>query len=741
MSELIKTSTSTRTASNAALVCGERRVSYEEFAARVADLARGLIAAGVGPEVPVGVEIDRSVELLVAVHAVVAAGGHYVPLDPNLPEDRVRYMVATSGAQLILVAGDAGAAQARYEGLAPVRTVDCSGPVPDAAPVTDADRLGPILGETAAYTIFTSGSTGRPKGVTVSHRAVANRLAWMRDWYDLTADDVFVQKTPTTFDVSVWELFLPATIGATLVIAAPGRHGDPAYIAELIAAESVTVVHFVPSMLAAFTDVLGAQVSGLSCLRLMFTSGEALTAAVAGPVLEMLPTIEVHNLYGPTEAAVDVTAQRVIAGDRDVPIGVPVPGTQTYVLDAALNPVPAGVPGELYLGGVQVARGYAARPDLTAERFVADPFGDPGARLYRTGDLVRWNRDGFIEYLGRTDFQVKLRGQRLELGEVESAIASAPGVVHAAASVVEGPGGQLLVGYVAPDDVDLDAVAAHVAGSLPEYMRPSVWVVLEEMPLNSAGKVDRRSLPDPELGVAEYVAPETPAEETVAKLFADLLGVERVSVVESFFDLGGNSLAAMRLVARVSDALGVQVSVRDVFDAPSVRELVVAVSGRRPALPPVRAVSPRPGRVPLSFAQQRMWFINRLDSSSGMYNIPLVLRVVGDLDVDALRAAVVDVVVRHEVLRTTFPDVDGVPFQLVHPAGEVAERLDWVVVDSVGGIEGAVAAGFVLQEQWPVRVRVWGSAPGEYVVAVVMHHIAADGESLGPFVSDLVAGY
>ncbi|PWD40986.1 hypothetical protein ACN93_21840, partial [Gordonia paraffinivorans] len=210
-------------------------------------------------------------------------------------------------------------------------------------------------------------------------------------------------------------------------------------------------------------------------------------------------------------------------------------------------------------------------------------------------------------------------------------------------------------------------------------MRPSVWVVLEEMPLNSAGKVDRRSLPDPELGVAEYVAPETPAEETVAKLFADLLGVERVSVVESFFDLGGNSLAAMRLVARVSDALGVQVSVRDVFDAPSVRELVVAVSGRRPALPPVRAVSPRPGRVPLSFAQQRMWFINRLDSSSGMYNIPLVLRVVGDLDVDALRAAVVDVVVRHEVLRTTFPDVDGVPFQLVHPAGEVAERLDWVV--------------------------------------------------------------
>ncbi|GAB85278.1 putative non-ribosomal peptide synthetase [Gordonia rubripertincta NBRC 101908] len=741
MSELTRTHTSTQTASTPALVFGDRRVSRDEFTARVADLARELIAAGVGPEVAVGVQIERSVELLVAVHAITEAGGHYVPLDAELPDERLRYMVATSGARLVLVRDDAAASRDRYEGMAAVRTVDCKGPTPDATPITDADRLSPVRGETAAYTIFTSGSTGRPKGVTVSHRAVANRLRWMRDWYSLTADDVFIQKTPITFDVSVGELFLPIGLGATLVIADPGRHGDPEYVADLIAAESVTVVHFVPSMLSAFSDVLGGRLADLTGLRLLFTSGEALTAAVAEPALAALPDLEIHNLYGPTEAAVEVTAQPVVLGDRNVPIGVPVPDTQTYILDSSLNPVPAGVPGELYLGGVQVARGYAARSDLTSERFVADPFGAPGSRLYRTGDLVRWNRSGAIEYLGRTDFQVKLRGQRLELGEVEAAIAAGPGVVHSAASVVDGPGGQVLVGYLSPDDVDLDAVAKGVAARLPEYMRPGTWVRLSSMPLNSSGKVDRRALPAPDFGATEYVAAETADEQTVAKLFAELLGLARVGVTESFFDLGGSSLSATRIAARISNELGVAVSVRDVFDAPSVRELVAAVRGRESALPPVRRVDPRPELVPLSYAQQRMWFINQLDPASGMYNIPVVLRISGDLDAVALRAAVVDVVARHETLRTTFPAADGAPFQLVHEVSEIGEHLDWRHVGSLADIEAAVSSGFVLEREWPVRVRVWEAAPEEHVVALVMHHIASDGESFAPLVSDLVTAY
>ncbi|WP_169802492.1 non-ribosomal peptide synthetase, partial [Gordonia hydrophobica] len=721
---------------------GDRRVSHAEFQARVAELGSSLAAAGVGPEVAVGVQIERSVELLVAIHAIVAAGGHYVPLDAALPDERSRYMADTAGIELVLVAGETAAAEERYRGLATVHGVDSSGPVQTPLGASLPDPQIAIPPATAAYTLFTSGSTGLPKGVTVSHEAVVNRLEWMRDWYALGAEDVFVQKTPITFDVSVWELFLPIALGATLVIAEPGRHGDPEYMADLIASESVTIVHFVPSMLSAFTDVLGDRLRELTGLRVLFTSGEALTPAVASPVLEALPSLELQNLYGPTEAAVDVTAQQVTADELSVPIGVPVPATQTYVLDPSLSLVPMGVPGELYLGGVQLARGYASRSDLTSERFIADPFGEPGARLYRTGDLVRWNAAGAIEYLGRTDFQVKLRGQRLELGEVESAIAAAPGVVHAAATVVDAPGGgQQLVGYLAPDDVDLDAVVASVAARLPEYMRPTTWVALADMPLGSAGKVDRRALPAPDFQAAEYVAPATSEEAVVAKVFADLLGSDRASVTESFFDLGGTSLSATRIAARVSDELGVAVNVRDVFDAPSVRELVAVVAGRAPAVTPVHRIDPRPTPIPLSFAQQRMWFINKLDPHTGMYNIPVALRISGDLDVTALRAAVGDVVARHETLRTTFPDVDGNAFQMIHGVDQIADHLDWRYVGSQRDIEEAVTTGFVLSQDWPIRVRIWEASPGEYVLAVVMHHIASDGESFAPLVGDLIGAY
>ncbi|GAB85175.1 amino acid adenylation domain-containing protein, partial [Gordonia rubripertincta] len=561
---------------------GDRTVSFGEFGARVWGLARELISVGVGPDVAVAVVIPRSVELLVAVHAVVAAGGQYVPVDPEAPADRVGYMLATSGASVVLVAEGlpVPSVVAGVDGVV-VLGVDASGSF-DAGvgPVSDVDRLAPLGVDDALYTLFTSGSTGRPKGVTVSHRSVLNRLAWMDAWYPVSGSDRLLQKTPVTFDVSVWELFWPLVSGVPLVIAEPGRHGDPEYLREVIVGNGVSVVHFVPSMLSAFVDVLGDRLGELSSLKHVFASGEALAPAVADGLLSRLPGVGLHNLYGPTEAAVDVTAYSVRAGDVVVPIGSPVPNTVTRVLDSRLARVPVGVPGELYLGGVQVARGYAARPDLTAERFVADPFGGPGERLYRTGDLVRWNVSGELEYLGRTDFQVKLRGQRLELGEVEAAVAAAPGVVHAAAVVAESAGGQQLVGYVAPADVDVDVVAGSVASVLPGYMRPSVWVRLDVMPLTSSGKVDRKALPAPVFEAVEYVAPASDAEERVAAVFATLLDVERVSVTESFFDLGGNSLSAMRLVARVSDALGVQVGIRDVFDAPSVRELVAAVADR-----------------------------------------------------------------------------------------------------------------------------------------------------------------
>ncbi len=798
-----------------ALLFEGREVSYAEFGARVATLARELIAAGVGPDVAVGVCIDRSVELLIAIHAVTAAGGQYVPVDMDTPAERARVMLETAAGDIVLVA--AGVVPEPVSGLSGVRVVevDASGEVDlSVSPVTDADRLAPVRGASALYTLFTSGSTGVPKGVTVSHASVLNRLRWGLDAFPWSAGDRVILKTPYTFDVSVPELYGPVMSGATTVVASPDGHRDPGYIADLIAETHATSVHFVPSMLSVFLDVVDRdRLRSLTSLKWLFASGEALAPATVAAAREVWPSVEIHNLFGPTEAAVEVGWADVSDAPALVTIGTPVANTSMLVLDDRMELVPDGVPGELYLGGVQIARGYAGRPGLTAERFVADPFVAPvatvlsvppvppvptvppappvppvasavptgpatpaaplppleplaplaplapvastapvapvppvvhGARLYRTGDLVRRLADGSLEYLGRTDFQVKLRGQRIELGEIESVVAGGQGVVHAAATVATAPaGGEFLVGYVSPASVDLEALKTHVSGALPEYMRPSVWMLLDEVTLNSAGKLDRRALPAPDLTgtETEYIAPVGEAEVALAAVFAEVLGVERVSVTESFFDIGGNSLSAMRVVARAGNALGVELSIRDLFEAPSVRDLAAVSAGKDAALSPVTAVVPRPDRIPLSFAQQRLWFINRLDPASAGYNQPTVLRVSGELDVAALRAAIVDVVVRHEVLRTTFPSDSGVAYQEIGEAASVPGRLDWAVVSSQAEIESAVATGFDLAREWPLRARVWESVPGEFVVALVTHHIAFDGESRIPLVSDLLAAY
>ncbi|MCK0438396.1 non-ribosomal peptide synthase/polyketide synthase [Gordonia alkaliphila] len=724
-----------------ALVAGEREFSYGEFGARIGELARALIGAGVGPETAVGLVMDRSVELVTSVHAVLAAGGQYVPIAMDSPAERAEYVATTAGVKLVLVAKGAAVPEFVAGLNVPVLEVDCSTELPDKVkPLDPSERLAPLRTSDAAYTLFTSGSTGLPKGVTIPHGAVRNFVAWF-DQTVPTGDQRLLFKTPHTFDASVLELFWPLVAGQTMVIADAGGERDPQYLADVMNAADVSVVQFVPSLLAAFLDIVGDE-SLLPKLQVLFSGGEALPPAVAKDFRRRVPQAKVVNLFGPTEAAVYTMSAVLDEVGQVVPIGAPMANTTAFILDSRLHPVPDGVAGELYLGGVQSARGYASRPDLTAERFIADPFGGDGARLYRTGDVVkRSTASGELEYLGRTDFQVKLRGQRLELGEVESAIAGVGGVVHAAARVVEGPAGDQLVGYVAPASVDTGQVAVELAKHLPEYMVPTAWVALEQMPLNAAGKVDRRSLPDPELAAAEYVAPETAEEETVAAVFADLLGVDHVSVIESFFDAGGNSLAAMRLVARVGDALGVQVSVRDVFDAPSVRELVAAVAGRAPALPPVAKVEPRPLHIPLSFAQQRMWFINQLDGAAATYNIPLLLRLRGEVDSAALEAALIDVVARHEVLRTTFPAIDGVPTQRIHSADDVRGRLDWAVTSDSAELERSVVEGFDVTTEFPVRARLLTVDDDESIIAVVVHHIAFDRESMTPFATDLLAAY
>ncbi|WP_040704264.1 non-ribosomal peptide synthetase, partial [Nocardia takedensis] len=717
-------------------------LSYAEFAARVFRLARWLIDRGVGPESFVALGMRRSVDLVVGMYAVTVAGGAYVPLDPDHPAERTEYILATADPVAVLTSGsdlDIDTAQVRIDLL------DLSGLSEE--PLSAAELRAPLRPSNTAYVIFTSGSTGRPKGVAVSHSAIVNRLVWMQSEYGLTPADAVLQKTPATFDVSVWEFFWPLQIGARLVIAKPDGHRDPAYLAEVIAGERVTVTHFVPSMLAVF--VADAAASRCTSLRMVFASGEALPPKPAHRLRE-LTGASLHNLYGPTEAAVDVTYHRVDNTDTDlVPIGAPVFNTQVYVLDARLRPAPVGVAGELYLAGVQLARGYVARPDLTGDRFVANPFGANGSRMYRTGDLVAWNAVGELEYLGRTDFQVKLRGLRIELGEIEQALTGLDEIAQAVV-VVRGDQrtGDQLVAYVVAagaGPVDTDLVREDLTRQLPAYMVPALVMVLAEFPLNASGKLDRKALPAPVFEAAVFRAPTTPVEEIVADIYADVLGVDRVGLDDDFFALGGNSLSATQVAARLSGALDTDLGVRELFEASTVVALAARVESRAGAGARI-ALAPqtRPDLVPLSLAQQRMWFLNRFDPESTVDNIPAAVRLSGLLDRQALQVAVADVLARHESLRTYYPEIDGAAYQRIVPTGQVIPDLapiDVADTDLPARLADFVQTAFDVTVEVPFRARLFEVSPTEHVLALVVHHISADGFSMGPLTRDVMIAY
>nr|WP_280480151.1 non-ribosomal peptide synthetase [Nocardia cyriacigeorgica] len=741
-----------RTPDAPALTFADTTLTYAQFSARVNRLARHLIALGVGPDAHVALGMRRSIELVVGMYAVTVAGGAYVPLDPDHPADRTRYVLDTADPVCVLTTAadefDAGTRTALE-----IESLDLSGY--SAAPVTDAERSAPLLPTHTAYVIFTSGSTGRPKGVAVPHAAIVNRLVWMQSAYQLDATDVVLQKTPATFDVSVWEFFWPLQIGARLVVAKPDGHRDPGYLVELITAERVTTTHFVPSMLSVF--VAEERADECTSLRNVFASGEALPAATAQRMQE-LTGARLHNLYGPTEAAVDVTFHEVTEADTvSVPIGAPVYNTQVYVLDARLNPVPTGVAGELYLAGVQLARGYVARPDLSADRFVANPFGT-GERMYRTGDLVAWNRGGELEYLGRTDFQVKLRGLRIELGEIEAALTGLDEIAQAVVLVRSDDRlGDQLVGYLvatAGQSIDLESVRTRLGGELPAYMVPTAFVVLDEFPLNASGKLDRKALPAPVFEAKAFRAPSTPIEEIVAGTFADVLGVARIGLDDDFFALGGNSLLATQVTARLGAALDTQLAVRDLFEASTVAALANRVernagSGRaRPEL----TAGERPERIPLSPAQQRYWFLNQFDTStSAVDNIPLAVRLSGRLDVGALEQAIGDVFARHEVLRTVYPRSAEGPHQVIGSAERYAPHLTVIAVPEsqlVAKVIEFAMTTFDVTVEVPLAVALFrivaddtGAATDDHVLAFTVHHVAADGSSMGPLARDVMAAY
>ncbi|MFZ2528974.1 MAG: amino acid adenylation domain-containing protein [Rhodococcus sp. (in: high G+C Gram-positive bacteria)] len=723
-------------------------LTYAEFSSRVNRLARHLISLGVGPDTFVGLGMRRSMEMVVGMYAVVVAGGAYVPLDPDHPADRIGHVLdAARPVAVLTTSHDEFATQRELRVLEIDRLV--LGDIDDG-PVVDADRTAPLRPDNLAYVIFTSGSTGLPKGVGVGHRAIVANLRWRQQRYRYTASDVVLQKTPFTFDVSVWEFFWPLQVGAKLVVAQPDGHRDPAYLVRTIAAKSVTAVHFVPSMLSVFlAEPTAAQASSL---RLVFASGEALPPATSARFHEVFDA-ELHNLYGPTEAAVDVTHYATRPGDTVVPIGAAVADTALRVLDDALRPVAAGTPGELYLTGVQLARGYVSRPDITADRFVADPSGRSGERMYRTGDLVRWSTTdpGSLEYIGRVDFQVKLRGLRIELGEIESAVLDRDDVAQAVAIVHADPRtGDHLVVYVVPEagaTLDPHDLVAHSRVKLPDYMMPSLFVQLDELPLNQNGKLDRKALPSPDFAAAarEYRAPETDVEIAVTAVFRDLLDIDRVGLDDDFFELGGNSLVATRAVARLSAHFRVDLQMGDFFENSVVSDVVrlVETAERREERPPL-VPQQRPARVPMSPAQQRMWFLNRLEPDSIAYNIPFARRLSGTFDHDAMRAAVQDLLERHEVLRTLYPEADGIGYQHVLPAPDVAPDLAPIpcTEDEVGErIHTLLATPFDVTEQIPIRIELYRIAPDDHILAFSVHHIAGDGFSAGPLLRDVMTAY
>ncbi|HLL45402.1 MAG TPA: amino acid adenylation domain-containing protein, partial [Longimicrobiaceae bacterium] len=739
-----------RTPGAEAVVFEGERVTYAELNARANRLAHHLRALGVRADTRVGICVERSVEMVVGLLGILKAGGAYVPLDAGYPVDRLRSMLEDSAPAVLLTHPPQAATAAALSAGSAIPVLDLTGGGAwGVHRATNPGRDGVGAGN-LAHVLFTSGSTGRPKGVMLEHGSLVNRLAWMQDRYGMEPGEALLQKTPFSFDVSFWEFFWPLVVGARLVMARPDGHRDPAYLAATIRREGITTAHFVPSMLQLFLEHPEAgRCTGL--LRVP-VSGEAVSAALVRQFHRRLPGVGLYNQYGPTESG-EVTEWECDPGAERVSIGRAIHNSAVYVLDRAAEPVPVGVAGELFIGGVAVARGYLGRPRLTAERFVPDPFGEPGARLYRTGDLARWLPDGTLEYLGRTDFQVKVRGFRVEPGEIEARLASHPGVREAVVLALDdGAGGKRLVAYFVGEALESEALRAHLSGQLPEYMVPAAFVRLEALPLTPNGKLDRRALPAPgadAFAARAYEAPVGEVEKELAGIWSELLGVERVGRGDHFFALGGHSLLAVRVVSRVRRALGVDASPGDLFERPVLADLArgleTATGAEGTAIVPVE----RGGPLPLSFAQQRLWFVDQTERAGTAYHLPMRLRLKGGLDRDALMRALERIVARHEALRTSFPETDGVPAQRIAAVEESPFRL---VEHDLEGRPGAArelgrlmaeeaGAPFDLARGPLVRGRLIRLAGNDHVLLITMHHIVSDGWSMGIFTRELSALY
>ncbi|TBV09274.1 non-ribosomal peptide synthase/polyketide synthase [Phytopseudomonas dryadis] len=731
-----------------ALSCGGQTLSHGALERLSNRLAHRLCGLGVGPEVRVGVLAERSLELMVGLLAIVKAGGVYVPLDPDYPRERLEYMLEDSAVALLLgqtqvlqAFGAAGTATLALDEVARGEGMEAP---PELA-------LHPA---NLAYVIYTSGSSGRPKAVGISHGALAERLAWMQREYAIGSQDVLLQKAPLSFDVSLWECFLPLVAGSRLVLAGDGEQRDPRRLVQLVREHGVSVLHFVPALLQLFIEE--PQVEHCHSLRQLFAGGEALPAELCRRVQQRLPAVALHNRYGPTESAINVTHWPCVGepGAR-VAIGRPLSDVRLEIREHDWQLALPGARGELLLGGGGLARGYLGQPALTASRFLP---AEGGGRLYRSGDLTRWRGDGVLEYLGRLDEQVKLRGVRIELEEIRGCLLEQPGVRQAAVVLDESATGGQLLAYLVVEGEEAPALLAErirvaLRRVLPEPMLPAHILRLPALPLSPAGKLDRHALPRPEATARDYRPPRDELERGLAAIWAEILGLERVGLDDDFFELGGHSLLATRIVSRARQAFAVELPLRSLFESRRLGDFAAWVAraqaeGLADSQGPIPLID-RSRRVALSYSQQRMWFLWQLDPQSPAYNVGGMARLRGPLDVEAFERALQALIQRHESLRTTFPNDDGKPWQRVSEQSDV--RLEWLDLSAESEAEREAGiqrlaeqqahAPFDLERGPLLRACLVKSGEREHHLLLTLHHIVTEGWAMDIFARELAALY
>ncbi|KFN01510.1 non-ribosomal peptide synthetase [Bacillus clarus] len=727
-----------------AVACDELKLTYKELNERANQLAHVLIEKGVRPSQFVALAFPRSVEMVISMLAVLKAGAAYLPIDPEYPAERVRYIFCDAS-PVCVITHSSVSASLPIESEVPQIVLNSAETKMalqtyshvNVASTNDMSLLNP------AYTIYTSGSTGKPKGVVIPMQSLSNFLLAMQEKFSLNETDHLLAVTTFAFDISALEIYLPLISGASITIAQKEIIQDSSALTELLRNENITIMQATPTLWQALVTDYPERLKGLNVL----VGGEALPAHLASKLKELNCCIT--NLYGPTETTIWSTSMNIDENETGIPpIGKPIWNTEVYVLDAGLQPVPPGVVGELYIAGKGLANGYLGKPELTAERFVANPYGASGTRMYRTGDLVKWREDGSLDYISRADHQIKIRGFRIELAEIETVLQGYTDVQQAVVMVREDrPNDKRIIAYIIAEEsatIDLSEVRSYVSESLASYMVPSAFVILKELPLTPNGKIDRKALPAPDFNqiVSERMA-RNPKEEILSDLFAEVLGLSRIGIDDNFFEMGGHSLIASRLMGRIRETLGVEVGIGKLFETPTIAGLAKQLDSAQSARPTIKKAN-RPKEVPLSFAQRRLWFLNCLEGPSPTYNIPLVIRMSGELSKEALEGAFQDVVEKHETLRTIFPNSLGSSYQKILDMNEV--KLDVIMTKTSEGaleemLSEAVRYSFNLDAEPAIRLQLFEIKRDEHVLLILLHHIVGDGWSLHPLTRDFASAY